>query len=173
MGAKVIRMLFFVSIAFPVFAQNQSVKTAFLEKWRNSEGYLLEMAALVPEESYAFKPTDQQMSFGEQLIHITQNMQWLSTTYFLNQEYKRSINKADSMTKSEILILLKSSFEATYKAVEQSEEQELTQKVSFFAGEKTKIQILNLLQDHVTHHRGQLVVYLNLLQIKPPRYVGW
>ncbi|MDT8346268.1 MAG: DinB family protein, partial [Flavobacteriaceae bacterium] len=50
---------------------------------------------------------------------------------------------------------------------------ELSEKVNFFAGEKTKIQILNLLHDHVTHHRGQLVVYLNLKEIKPPRYTGW
>jgi len=30
-----------------------------------------------------------------------------------------------------------------------------------------------LLNDHQTHHRGQLVVYLRLNGIKPPAYIGW
>ncbi|MGK0251702.1 MAG: putative damage-inducible protein DinB, partial [Gammaproteobacteria bacterium] len=45
--------------------------------------------------------------------------------------------------------------------------------VEFFAGPKSRMQILNLLQDHVTHHRGQLIVYLNLNSIEPPQYSGW
>ncbi|MDT8347741.1 MAG: DinB family protein, partial [Flavobacteriaceae bacterium] len=89
------------------------MKTAFLEKWRNSERYLLEIAASMPEEDYAFKPTEQQMSFAEQLVHITQNMHWLSTTYFLKKEFKRSPNNANTMSKPDILALLEDSFEAT------------------------------------------------------------
>jgi uncharacterized damage-inducible protein DinB len=50
---------------------------------------------------------------------------------------------------------------------------DLSTQVDFFAGPKTKLQILNIIQDHVTHHRGQLIVYLNLKGIKPPEYVGW
>ena len=46
-------------------------------------------------------------------------------------------------------------------------------EVTFFSGPKSKLQIMNLMQDHVSHHRGQLVVYLNLNEIEPPRYVGW
>jgi uncharacterized damage-inducible protein DinB len=36
-----------------------------------------------------------------------------------------------------------------------------------------KLQILNLLNDHQTHHRAQLIVYLRINGIKPPDYVGW
>jgi len=59
------------------------------------------------------------------------------------------------------------------KCVQALKEENLDEKVDFFAGEKNKLQILNLLQDHVTHHRGQLAVYLNLKGIKPPAYTGW
>ena len=27
--------------------------------------------------------------------------------------------------------------------------------------------------EHLTHHRGQLIVYLNLNEINPPKYSGW
>ena len=43
----------------------------------------------MPKENYDFKPTERQMSFKEQLIHINENMEWLSTTYFTNIEYKK------------------------------------------------------------------------------------
>jgi uncharacterized damage-inducible protein DinB len=54
-----------------------------------------------------------------------------------------------------------------------SDSELLDSKVAFFAGPKTKLQILNLMQDHVTHRRGQLIVYLNLNDIQPPKYTGW
>jgi uncharacterized damage-inducible protein DinB len=36
---------------------------------------------------------------------------------------------------------------------------ELSLKVTFFAVQKSKLQILNLMQDHVTHHRAQILVF--------------
>jgi uncharacterized damage-inducible protein DinB len=36
-----------------------------------------------------------------------------------------------------------------------------------------KLQIINLINDHQTHHRAQLLVYLRLKGVKPPEYVGW
>ncbi|MEM9260816.1 MAG: DinB family protein, partial [Bacteroidota bacterium] len=44
---------------------------------------------------------------------------------------------------------------------------------NFFAGPKSKRVIVYLLQDHATHHRSQLLVYLRLLGHQPPRYRGW
>jgi uncharacterized damage-inducible protein DinB len=32
---------------------------------------------------------------------------------------------------------------------------------------------MNLLQDHITHHRDQLLVYLNFKGITPPEFSGW
>ena len=57
--------------------------------------------------------------------------------------------------------------------IKNTPDKELKETLDFFAGPKSKLQILSLLQDHVTHHRGQLIVYLNLNEIEPPRYSGW
>ena len=43
--------------------------------------YTLEVAELMPDTAYQFKPTEDQMTFQEQLLHICGNMTWLSTTY--------------------------------------------------------------------------------------------
>jgi uncharacterized damage-inducible protein DinB len=153
------------------FSQNESIE-AFLEKWENSKTYLVEIAKAMPEESYSYKPTEREMSFREQLLHIKGNMDWLGTTYFTADKFEK---KKDEKTysKEEIISMLEMSFDKVYEVIKNIKPEALKDKVAFFAGPKTKLQILNLLQDHVTHHRGQLIVYLNLNEIKPPSYVGW
>jgi len=151
-------------------AQQANVKDAFLEKWENSKNYLIEMAQLMPEEDYGYKPTERQRSFKEQLEHIQGNMDWLSTKYF-SREKDKSETFPDE--KEQIVVSLEKAFDAVGETVAATSEEELKETVEFFAGPKSKLQILNLLLDHVTHHRGQLIVYLNLKEIEPPRYVGW
>ena len=151
-------------------AQKANVKDAFLEKWENSKNYLVEMAELMPEEDYGFKPTERQRSFAEQLEHIQGNMDWLSTKYFSREKDKSETFPSE---KEQIIASLKKAFDAVGETVAATSEEELKETVEFFAGPKSKLQILNLLLDHVTHHRGQLIVYLNLKEVEPPRYVGW
>ncbi|MBX2829220.1 MAG: DinB family protein [Flavobacteriaceae bacterium] len=155
-----------------VLAQKTTPKEAFLEKWENSKNYLIAIAEAMPEEAYDFKPSERQMTFQEQLMHIKGNMDWLSTTYFTDKEFKRNATDPPN-TKADAIQLLKEAFSNTLAIIERTEDTSLEETVDFFAGPKSKLQILNLLQDHVTHHRGQLIVYLNLKEIEPPRYSGW
>lgn len=166
-----LKVLIILLISNFAMAQNQATE-AFLEKWDNSKNYLLEVAKAMPEELYDYKPTEKQMSFGQQLVHIKENMEWLSNAYFTDVEYVKAKDE-NHYSKEETIAVLEKSFDAVYEIIKNSEPELLDSKVEFFAGPKTKLQILNLLQDHVTHHRGQLLVYLNLNDIKPPKYVGW
>lgn len=164
---KTLYCLFFLisSISF----SQENVKTVFLEKWENSKNYLVEMAEAMPEEHYSFKPTERQKTFMEQLAHIKGNIDWLTNSYFNGAK----IDASTAKTKQEIIQELKNSFDNCYKTIKDSDPSTYNNVVKFFAGDKTKLQLLNLLQDHVTHHRGQLIVYLNLKGITPPRFVGW
>ena len=153
-------------------AQQPDVKSAFLEKWNNSKEYLIAMAQAMPEEKYNFKPTEGQMDFKTQLIHIEGNMKWLGSTYFELETVGES-KDLKKLSKDELIIALSSRFDDVYNAVKAIDENRYKEEVEFFAGPKSRLQILNLLQDHVTHHRGQLVVYLNLCEIDLPRYSGW
>lgn len=151
-------------------AQQTTPKSAFLEKWDNSRDYIIAIAASMPEESFNFKPMPREMSFMEQLSHIVENIDWISTKYFDAEKRKASDITSD---KDRTIANLKMSFKLSRLAIKNTDEDDLEDVVGFFAGPKSKFQLLNLLQDHVTHHRGQLVVYLNLMEIEPPAYVGW
>ena len=150
----------------------QEIIPTFLEKWKNSKDYLIEVAKAMPEENYNFKPTEREMTFAKQLLHIKANMDWLSLTYFSDFP-KKEKELDETLSKAEIITELEKSFDGVYEIISKTDPKKLNEKADFFAGPKTKFQILNLLQDHVTHHRGQILVYLNLNGVKPPKYVGW
>ena len=166
-----LKVLLILLISNFAVAQNATTD-AFLEKWNNSKTYLIEVAQAMPADLYHYEPTEREMTFGQQLIHIKENMEWLSNAYFTDKEYKK-VKDETKYSKEETIALLEKSFDSVYQIIKNTDPKLMDSQVAFFAGPKTKLQILNLLQDHVTHHRGQLLVYLNLNEIKPPKYVGW
>ena len=169
---KKIVLYFILILSTITYAQQTTPKKAWLEKWENSKNYLVGIAEAMPEDYFDFKPTERQMTFKEQLIHIKGNMDWLSNTYFTEVAYKRAETEIPS-SKAETIALLSEAFDNALKIIEKVPEASLADTVGFFAGQKSKLQILTLLQDHVTHHRGQLIVYLNLKNVEPPKYSGW
>ncbi|RZS99135.1 DinB family protein [Aquimarina brevivitae] len=165
-------LLFVVSMTS--YGQKADSKSAFLEKWTNSKTYLLAVAERMPAEQFSFKPTEEVMDFTTQLLHIRSNMLWLGTTYFSEETFDRkAVIEFRPDTKEEILKALEEAFDRVYRYVQLTKSESFSDTVDFFAGPKSKLQILNLLQDHVTHHRGQLMIYLRLKGVQPPKYVGW
>lgn len=165
-------ILIFILMSASVSAQQGEVIAAFLEKWDHSKKYMLAVAQAMPDSLYGYRPTAPQMTFSEQLRHIQGNMDWLGHTY-IAPSANVPLWESVPLTKGQLLRDLAESFDSVTMLVQNIQARELTETVDFFAGPKTKLQILNLLQDHVTHHRGQLIVYLNLNGIEPPKYVGW
>lgn len=164
-------LLVTVMVSSKINAQNNSI-SAFLLKWENSKNYLLEIAEAMPEKKYHFKPTEREMTFEEQLLHIAENMHWLSESYLAEGDFVKS-DKINPIGKTEILKDLRIAFDKVSEIVKMVSLDDLSTEVAFFSGPKSKLQIMNLLQDHVTHHRGQLVIYLNLNDVVPPKYIGW
>lgn len=170
---KTLSTIIILLFAMSAVAQQANFKKAWLEKWSNSRDYLIAVATAMPQESYNYKPTEREMSFEAQLVHIQSNMVWLGTEYFKMKSVSQGQEASKKLSKEELIASLKQSFDNVYQAVENTPEKQFKEQVTFFAGDKSKFQILGLLQDHVTHHRGQLIVYLNMKDIKPPSYVGW
>lgn len=160
-----------ILVSNSMFSQQLIIDT-FVEKWDNSKTYLIQMAEAMPEDKYDFKPSEREMSFKEQVFHILQNMDWLSTSYFSKDKYTKN-DFASIKTKEALIAQINTSFDLAKAKIIENKNVNLSDKVDFPAGQKSKLQMLNLMQDHVTHHRGQLIVYLNLCQIQPPKYVGW
>jgi len=169
-------MRLLITLVLAGILQAATAQEAFLKeyliKWQNGADYTIELAEAMPEDKYDYKPSSDVRSFREQVVHIMNNMVWLSSTYLSTTSFKGDL-KHKELSKEEILMLLRQATIFAKNAVKNLDEEELDDKVDFFAGPMTKRQILMLMNDHMTHHRGQIIVYARMNDIKPPRYRGW
>lgn len=169
--------ILFIIFQIHFTATAQKTENSFLKaaitKLENSQSYTLKVASLMPENLYSFKPVAEEMSFGEQLLHLSSNMGWLCSAYLSIEP--NPVIKADAslLKKEDIKLVLEKAYSFAIATLKNFKENELTDSVKFFAGPMNKLQIINLLSDHQTHHRAQILVYLRLNGIKPPAYVGW
>jgi len=77
------------------------------------------------------------------------------------------------MNKEQVLQFLASAYDYAIKAMSEVDEKTLSKEFNWSGGKMNKFQFLNLIQDHQSHHVGQLIVYLRLNNITPPKYIGW
>lgn len=141
-------------------------------KWVHAKAYALKMAELMPETDYDFKPAPDEMSFRQQLLHLADNIVWLSTSY-LSPDLSREKIDTTNLSKSDVIKIVSDAYDIGLKAQRSVSVMQMDKKVKFFSGPMTIRQILMLLHDHQSHHLGQVIVYLRLKGIKPPDYVGW
>lgn len=153
---------------------NEPIIEAHLSKLLGAKDYTLEVAEAMPESLFSYKPTEEEMSFGEQLVHIADNLIWLSSNYIgENPSAERKKLDANMLSKEEIIKIVGDAYDFAIHQISSQTADTLTKEFDWRGGKFNKIQFLNLIQDHQTHHRAQLVVYLRLNQIKPPAYRGW
>ncbi|MEL7119425.1 MAG: DinB family protein [Bacteroidota bacterium] len=162
-----------IFIFFLTAANGQSgLITEFEQKWTNAKAFTMELARSMPAEDYSYKPTEDQMNFTELMLHMVGNMNWLCSSYLGGEKIEYDLRKKD-YNKEETLQILEKGFDLSLNAVKGLTPELLEEKVDFFAGEMSKRQILTLMNDHVTHHRGEAIIYARLNGVKPPKYRGW
>lgn len=173
---KTFLSILLLSYSFTGIAQsNQLLINSHLEKFKNAKSYTLSMVEKLPEENYDFKPVKEEMSFKEQLVHIGENIYWLSSTYIKEEPNPlkgKKVNSSD-MNKEQVMQFVKDAYEYGLKVMIELDEKTLSNEFNWNAGKLNKYQFLNLIQDHQAHHVGQIIVYLRLNTIEPPKYIGW
>lgn len=153
-------------------SHDEQLKRDFLTKWRNSEQYLKDLIGNMSEHRIDFKPVESSKSFSETVVHMVSNMVWLSTDYFEGGGFDSGY-KIRTFTKETLLDLVDQAFGYSYSAVENYDVKGYYVVRDFFAGPMNNVQILRLMNDHMSHHKGQLTVYLKMNGQAVPRYIGW
>lgn len=146
----------------------------FYPVWQRAGTYLLEVAEAMPAELYNYQPTEDVFTFAEQLMHTAANIYFLNATYIQDEEMEDFDLDTEGKSKEEIIQLLREAIatvDASYQALAPEDENEAVKL--FNRIETNKKRVLLLIRDHMTHHRGQLVIYLRMNGIEPPSYVGW
>ena len=168
-------VMIFSSFSQPIFAQENDFIKEYLERLEKSKEYLILVAETMPEDKYEFKATPESMSFAENLMHIGWAMDWHSQSLMGGREARHwntdTELKVDNKSKKEMIGKINETFDKTIEFISDFDPNRLEERLDYFGADRTKRQILLLLADHITHHRGQMLVYMRLNGLKPPRYV--
>ncbi|SFS93513.1 DinB family protein [Zhouia amylolytica] len=167
--------LLLFSFSPSLIAQENDFIKEYLERLETSKTYLILVAESMPENKYEFKATPDSMSFAENLMHIGWAMDWHSQSLMGGRE-ARDWNtdtelKVDNKSKKEMIAKISETFDKTIEYISNFDVNRLQERLDYFGADRTKRQILLLLADHITHHRAQMLVYMRLNGLKPPRYV--
>ena len=146
-------------------------RRSFSELWSNIAACTVEYANAMPEEDYGFQPLPEIRSFGDQMLHIANSDFWIEQ-YLAPGSGTGEDYTATGLSKDIIVGLLSESFENMSLVISRLTDSELETEVSTFEGNRTRMEVLYMMRDHITHHRGQTVVYLRLKGIAPPAWVG-
>ncbi|MFC5195729.1 DinB family protein [Bizionia hallyeonensis] len=167
--------ILFSSVATPLFAQQDRFIDDYLERLENSRKYLLLIAETMPADKYGFRATPESLTFAENLMHIGYAMDWHSQSLLGNREAREwktdTVFKVSHKSKKEMITLIDNTFNKTIKLIKQFNTTQLDDELDYFGLNRSKRQIFLLLTDHITHHRGQMLVYMRLNGLIPPRYV--
>ncbi|MEO0733752.1 MAG: DinB family protein [Bacteroidota bacterium] len=177
-------LLSLLLMGLPTSAQEDSAafpaRAEWHEKWKNSQAYITEALEKLPDSSFQYRPAEGQMSVQEQVQHISGTVYGLSRRFLgyqpadFNEEKLRELLSAEYLSRPQLMQLLKDAYAFGTDAINSLEEEEWDEMVpNFFAGPRSKRVIIYLLQDHATHHRAQVLMYLRLLGYEAPRYRGW
>lgn len=168
-------VLLFFSITSPLLSQRNAFINDYLERLENSRKYLMLVAETMPEDKYSFRATPESLTFAENLMHIGFALDWHSQSLLGGRESRDwstdTIYKVVDKTKIEMMATVNETFDAAIELIKQFDVGELENELDYFGLNRTKRQIFLLLADHITHHRGQMLVYMRLNGNVPPRYV--
>ncbi len=149
----------------------------FLPIWERACAYTLETAEAMPESLYGYRPDSSMMTFAEHLLHIAENLysltgRFVNETGFPEDRYQRK--KAADLSKADIEVILQAAFDEVKIALNTLTEAQMDERATdFWSPDTNRRTIFLLMRDHMTHHRGALVVYLRLCGVTPPKFRGW
>lgn len=168
-------IILFSLVKSPLIAQQNDFIKDYVERLENSRNYLILVAEKMPEDTYNFKATPEAMSFAENLMHIGYALDWHSQSLLggrKSRDWKTDTTfKVANNSKKEMIAIINKTFDETIQLIKQFDTTLFDNELDYFGLKRSKRQIFLLLADHVTHHRGQMLVYMRLNGLVPPRYV--
>jgi len=123
----------------------------------------------MPADKFAYKPTEQQMTFGYLALHIAER-----NTYFCSRigdlpEVKAAVPLKESDGKDKLVAAVKASFDFCATALNKVDDSKLSDEVELFGGRKgTRAFALIALTNDWADHYSSAAMYLRLNGLLPP-----
>lgn len=145
------------------------LSSALLAAWMRFSQNMPAAADLMPPDKFSFKPTPEQMSFGEIIAHEAESNETLCGAMGGGAQKPSESAAGATAPKAELAARLRKSFETCRGVVAGLQDSALGDSVPFFGGRKaTKARAAIALAQDWADHYAQAAMYLRLNGILPP-----
>lgn len=151
--------------------------------FRTVRSNTMKIAEEIPESQYGFRATPELRTVGETLVHIAVGTRLAQELHFAGRlktlvgfdffgyVAKRAAEEKAPRSKDEIVQLLRDEGDKFAKALEESTDEFLGERVEYppemKPPSKSRFEMLLAAKEHEMHHRGQLMMVERMLGITP------
>jgi len=149
-------------------AQSTTIKSDLLKDWTNMKETMAKIADAMPEDKFAYKPTPEQRSYGEQILHVAEANVGLMKALG-GKATAPTIDKT-ATSKAAILKALADSYDYGAAVINEQTDQSIGEAVQGprFIGTATRARLVWVTIGHAWDEYGAMTVYLRLNGIVPP-----
>jgi uncharacterized damage-inducible protein DinB len=155
-----------------------SIKQALINELKHEAQNTRKLLECVPEEHFAYKPHEKSTTLQRLATHIAEIPVWTARALTSEDFDAASLKPRLAANREELLHLHEETVKEAEAALNNALEEELMDMWTLRRGEHTIFSlpkaavIRNISSNHLYHHRGQLTVYLRLLDVLVPGTYG-
>jgi uncharacterized damage-inducible protein DinB len=158
-----------------------ATKDAFIAELKHEASLTRKMLEKVPVEKKDWKPHEQSMSLGRLATHIAETIKWISNIRHIDDfDFAKDFNFKQHVAASqdELLQLFQTNLDNAVSDLSSMSDDDFTKIWTVRRGEQVMMQLPKKVAirgwgfSHQIHHKGQLSVYLRLLDIPVPGMYG-
>jgi len=166
-----------LSLALATSASAQGLMAAMHEDVNDVQKKLTELAKVIPEPAYAWRPTGAR-SIGEVLLHVAADNYLIpiamgkpapASTGISGTDFKTAETyEKRKLTKDQIIAELDASFRHLHEAMGLTTDANLTQNIKFFGMDWSRQKAMLATVTHLHEHLGQMIAYARSNSVAPP-----
>ena len=157
------------------------IKDALIAELKYETSLTKKMLEKVPMDKKDWKPHEKSMSLGRLATHITETLKWVSSIYHIDDfDFMKDFDfkQHQATTQEELLELFQTHLDKAISDLTAMTDEDFDKIWTVRRGEQVMMQlpkkaaIRGWAFSHQIHHRGQLSVYLRLLDVPVPGMYG-
>ncbi|HSU27619.1 MAG TPA: DinB family protein [Chitinophagaceae bacterium] len=157
-----------------------SLKDAFIAEQKHESGLTQKILERVPLDKKEWKPHEKSMTLGRLATHVAEIPHWISDIIHIpHYDFMKHYTGAHTASSSEELMkIFREKLDKANQDLAQASDETFNRQWVVGQGEKiiyqlpVKVAIRGWGMSHLYHHRGQLSVYLRLLDVPVPGMYG-
>lgn len=168
-----------VCVTSPKKQHTMGLKESLLIELKKETKNTQRLLERLPDAHWDYKPHPKSTSLGELASHIVELHNWVADALAKDTfDFKTDYTPPATTTSAELLKALSAGYERNKQSIEASADADWQREWTLKAGDFVIAQmpragaIRFIVNSHLIHHRGQLTVYLRLLDIPVPGLYG-